>query len=135
VVLPGGVLVMCHMGPYASGFGFHFPSGPHFPSCGDLNPLWDMGCLVFSLTLFRDKCCSTSILHSLLTLVLCHLLTTCLIIDAGQRSREDMADGFGCSRHMTGSSKWLFSLDPMIGKEYIIFGYKSRGKVVFLCSV
>jgi hypothetical protein len=87
------------------------------------------------LTLFRGKCCSTSILHSLLTPMLCHLLTTCLIIDAGQRPREDMAHGFSCSRHMTGSSKWLFSLDPVIGKEYIIFGYKSRRKVVFLGSV
>jgi hypothetical protein len=36
----------------------------------------------------------------------------------------------GCSRHMTGSSKWFSSLDPVIGKEYITFGDKSRGKVV-----
>jgi hypothetical protein len=36
----------------------------------------------------------------------------------------------GCSCHMTGSSKWFSSLDPMIGKEYITFGDKSRGKVV-----
>jgi hypothetical protein len=35
-----------------------------------------------------------------------------------------------CSRHMTRSSKWFSSLDPMIGKEYITFGDKSRGKVV-----
>jgi hypothetical protein len=32
---------------------------------------------------------------------------------------------------MTESSKWFSSLDPVIGKEYIIFGDKSRGKVVF----
>jgi hypothetical protein len=31
---------------------------------------------------------------------------------------------------MTGSSKWFSSLDPVIGKEYITFGDKSRGKVV-----
>jgi hypothetical protein len=36
----------------------------------------------------------------------------------------------GCSRHMIGNSKWFSSLDPMIGKEYITFGDKSRGKVV-----
>jgi hypothetical protein len=27
----------------------------------------------------------------------------------------------GCSCHMTGSSKWFSSLDPVIGKEYITF--------------
>jgi transposase InsO family protein len=37
----------------------------------------------------------------------------------------------GCSRHMTGSSKWFSSLDPVISKEYITFGDKSIGKVVF----
>jgi hypothetical protein len=36
----------------------------------------------------------------------------------------------GCSRHMTENSKWFSSLDPVIGKEYITFGDKSRGKVV-----
>ena len=36
----------------------------------------------------------------------------------------------GYSRHMTRSSKWFSSLDPVIGKEYITFGDKSRGKVV-----
>jgi hypothetical protein len=34
---------------------------------------------------------------------------------------------FGCSHHMTGSSKYFSSLDPVIGKEYITFGDKSRG--------
>jgi hypothetical protein len=37
---------------------------------------------------------------------------------------------FGCSRHMTESSKWFSSLVPVIGKEYITFRDKSRGKVV-----
>jgi transposase InsO family protein len=37
---------------------------------------------------------------------------------------------FGCSHHMTESSKWFSSLDPMIGKEYITFGDNSRRKVV-----
>jgi hypothetical protein len=36
----------------------------------------------------------------------------------------------GCLRHMTRSSRWFSSLDPMIGKEYITFGDKSRGKVI-----
>jgi hypothetical protein len=56
--------------------------------------LWDQGCLVFSLTLFRGKCRSIGILHSLLTPVLCHLLTLCLIIDVGQKLGEHMAHGF-----------------------------------------
>jgi hypothetical protein len=45
--------------------------------------LRERGGLVFSLTLFRGKCHNTGILHSLLTPVLCHLLTPCLTIDAG----------------------------------------------------
>jgi hypothetical protein len=36
----------------------------------------------------------------------------------------------GCSRHMTRSSKWFSSLDPMISKEYITFGDMLRGKIV-----
>jgi hypothetical protein len=36
----------------------------------------------------------------------------------------------GCSHHMTKSSRWFSRLDSMISKEYIIFGDKSRGKVV-----
>jgi hypothetical protein len=41
----------------------------------------------------------------------------------------------GYSRHMAGSSKWFSGLDPMISKEYITFGDKSRGKVVSCGSV
>jgi hypothetical protein len=85
-------------GPRDRGFGSYFPSGPQFPSCGDRFLLGNRGCLVFSLTPFRGKCHSTGILHSLLNPVLCHLLTPCLTIDAGQRPREHMAHGF-----------WLFA--------------------------
>jgi hypothetical protein len=42
---------------------------------------------------------------------------------------------FGCLHHMTESNKWFSSLDPVIGKEYITFGDKSRGKVVSHGSV
>jgi hypothetical protein len=56
--------------------------------------LRDRGCLVFSLTLFRGKYHSTGILQSLLTPVLCHLLTPCLTIDAGQRPGKHVAHGF-----------------------------------------
>jgi hypothetical protein len=35
----------------------------------------------------------------------------------------------GCSRHMTGSSKWFSSLSHMIGEEYMTFKDKLRGKV------
>jgi hypothetical protein len=37
---------------------------------------------------------------------------------------------FGCSRHVTGGSKWFSSLDPMQCKEYITFGDNSKGKVL-----
>jgi hypothetical protein len=37
---------------------------------------------------------------------------------------------FGCSCHMTGSNKWFSSIDLVMGKEYITFEDKSRGKVV-----
>ena len=36
----------------------------------------------------------------------------------------------GYSRHMTGSSKWFSSLDPVQCKEYITFGDNSKGKVL-----
>jgi hypothetical protein len=36
---------------------------------------------------------------------------------------------------MTESNKWFSTLDPVIGKEYITFGDKSRGKVVSRGSV
>jgi hypothetical protein len=36
----------------------------------------------------------------------------------------------GCSRHMTGSSKWFSSLDPVQCKEYITFGDNNKGKVL-----
>jgi hypothetical protein len=39
------------------------------------------------------------------------------------------------SHHMTRSNKLLSSLNPMIGKEYITFRDKSRGKVVCCGSV
>jgi hypothetical protein len=47
-----------------------------------------------SLTRFRGECNNTSILHSLLTLVICHLLTLCLSIDVGLRFGEHVAYGF-----------------------------------------
>jgi hypothetical protein len=36
----------------------------------------------------------------------------------------------GYSRHMTKSSKWFSSLDPVQCKEYITFGDNSKGKVL-----
>jgi hypothetical protein len=36
----------------------------------------------------------------------------------------------GCSRHMTRSSKWFSSLDPVQCKEYITFRDNSKGKVL-----
>ena len=34
----------------------------------------------------------------------------------------------GCSRHMIGNDIWFSSLTPTRHKEYIIFGYNSKGK-------
>jgi hypothetical protein len=36
----------------------------------------------------------------------------------------------GCSHHMTRSSKWFSSLNPVQCKEYITFGDNSKGKVL-----
>ena len=41
----------------------------------------------------------------------------------------------GCSRHMTESSKWFSSLDPVKHKEFITFGDNSKGKVVSWGSI
>ena len=40
----------------------------------------------------------------------------------------------GCSRHMTGSSKWFSSLTPVSSKKYITFGDNIKGKVQSRCS-
>jgi hypothetical protein len=40
-----------------------------------------------------------------------------------------------CSCHRTRGKKLFSSLDPVIGKEYITFGDKSRGKVISRCSI
>jgi hypothetical protein len=37
---------------------------------------------------------------------------------------------FGCLRHMTESSKWFSSLDPVQCKEYITFRDNSKDKVL-----
>jgi hypothetical protein len=50
------------------------------------------------LSIFMGRCRNTGIILSILTLVLYHLLTPCLSIDAGHRSGEHMAHGF-----------WLFT--------------------------
>jgi hypothetical protein len=80
-------------GPCDRGFGSYFPVDHNFLLVV-IASLQNRGCLVFSLTLFSGKCCSIGILHSLLTLVLCHLLTPCLTIDAGRRPEEHVAHGF-----------------------------------------
>jgi hypothetical protein len=36
---------------------------------------------------------------------------------------------------MIGSNRWFSSFDPVIGKEYITFGDKLRGKIAFHGSV
>src|SRR5579859_4036297 len=41
----------------------------------------------------------------------------------------------GCSRHMTGDSRWFSSLTPMMHKEYITFGDNGRGRVRSIGSI
>jgi hypothetical protein len=95
VAVPDGMLVVCHMAKD------HVTEDLVHTSPADYNfllmviaSLRDRGCLVFFLTLFRGKCRSTGILHSLLTPVLCHLLTPGVTIDAGRRLGEHVAHGY-----------------------------------------
>jgi hypothetical protein len=74
VVMPSRILVMCHMAK-DSVLEVLVPKAladHDFLLVVIATPLWDQGCLVFFLTLFRWKCHNTGILHNLLTLVLCH---------------------------------------------------------------
>jgi hypothetical protein len=84
VVVPDWVLVMSHMAKDPITEALVLTSlADHSFLLVVIASLRDRGCLAFSLTLFRGKFCSIGILHSLLTLVMRHLLTPCLIIDAG----------------------------------------------------
>jgi hypothetical protein len=47
-----------------------------------------------SLTFYIGKCRNTGIILSIITLVLCHLLTPYLSTDVGQRPGEHIAHGF-----------------------------------------
>jgi hypothetical protein len=40
-----------------------------------------------------------------------------------------------CLCHIPRTSRWFSSLDPMFGKEYIIFGDNSRGKVIYRSTI
>ena len=41
----------------------------------------------------------------------------------------------GCSRHMTGNTRWFSSLTPVMHKEYITFGDNGRGRVRSVGSI
>jgi hypothetical protein len=95
VVVPDGMLVVCHMAKdHVTEALVHTSTADHNFLLVVIASLRNRGCLVFSLTLFRGKCRSVGILHRLLTPVLCHLLTSCLTIGAGQRPGEHVAHGF-----------------------------------------
>jgi hypothetical protein len=98
-------------------------------------PFWDGGCLVSSLTLFRGKRCNTSFLITILTPVLCHVLTRVFLLMQDESLENTWLMDSNYLLHMTGSSKWFFFLDPMIGKEYMTFRDKSRGKVVSRATI
>ena len=75
------------------------------------------------------------IIPSILIVVLCILLTSVfLLMKDGGLENIWLIDS-NCSRHMTRSNKLFSSLNPVIGKEYITFRDKSRGKVVSCGSV
>jgi hypothetical protein len=86
MVVPDGMLVVCHMAKdHVIEALVHTSPVDHNFLLMVIASLRNWECLVFSLTLFRGKCHSTGILHSLLNPVLCHLLTLCLTIDVGRR--------------------------------------------------
>jgi hypothetical protein len=68
VIVPDRVLVVCHMtkDPVTKALVLNSPSDHSFLLVV-IASLQDRGCLVFPLTLFRGKCRTTGILHSLLT--------------------------------------------------------------------
>jgi hypothetical protein len=79
MVVPGGVLVVCHMAKdhmlvvlVPTSLADH-----GFPSCGDRHPLWNQGCLVLSLTHFRE------IIATPVSISVFHFLTPCLSTEAG----------------------------------------------------
>src|SRR6266498_3359901 len=41
----------------------------------------------------------------------------------------------GCSRHMTGNTRWFTNLTPVMHKEYITFGDNGRGRVRSVGSI
>jgi hypothetical protein len=91
--MPDGVLVVCHMAkdPVEVALVITSPADHGFLLMLIASLLQDLGCLVFSLTLFRGKCCSIGIILNILTPVMCHLPTTCLSIDEGRMPREHEA--------------------------------------------
>jgi hypothetical protein len=131
VVVPSRVLVMCHMANdlVTVALVLTSPTDHNFLLVVTVS-LWDQGWLVFFLMPFMGRCRRTGIILSIITPVLCHLLTPSISIDVGRRPGEDMLMDSCCSRHMTRSNKWFSSLDLMICKEYITFQDKSRVKVV-----
>ena len=83
MVVPGGVGAGCvpfGQGPYASGFGSPFSSGPWYPSRGDRYPPMEPRVSGVFLTLFRGKCRNIGSLICIITLVLFHLLTRVFLL-------------------------------------------------------
>jgi hypothetical protein len=67
--------------------------------------------------------------------VLCHVLTRVFLLMQDESLENTWLMDSNYLLHMTGSSKWFFFLDPMIGKEYMTFRDKSRGKVVSRATI
>jgi hypothetical protein len=90
-----GVLVVCHIvkDPVVVALVLTSPADHSFLLVV-IASLLDGGWVVFFLILFIGRCRNTSIFLSILTLMLCQLLTPCLSIDTGWRPREHMAHGF-----------------------------------------
>jgi hypothetical protein len=89
VVVPGEVLVMCHMAkdPVAVALVLTSPVDHNFPSCGDRFPSRPRMGGVFPNT-FYGQMPHHYIILSILTPVMCHLLTPCFFIDVGWRPRD-----------------------------------------------
>jgi hypothetical protein len=68
--------------------------------------------VVLFLTLFMVRCHSTGMILSILTLVLCHLLTLYLSTNAGWRLGEQLAHRLRLFMPHDQKQKWFSSLDP-----------------------
>ena len=87
--------------------------------------------VLISLTPPTSKWLGTGLPPSVLTPVSSHALITPSLVSEQVTGLENtwLIDS-GCSRHMTGDSRWFSSLTPVSTREYITFGDSGKGRVL-----